>query len=98
MLEEDNAFLEQVWLNQRKRRKQLHHDFRLLGSHQQCSNGYCVLSAAHIKNSYHFTGLLCWDSGGTNTTSNGQKEEKTQLLLINAPRRKSFATLMKDTP
>lgn len=54
--------------------KQLHHHFRLPGSHQQCPNGHGVLSAAHTKSSYHFTGLLCWDSGGTNTTSKGQKK------------------------
>lgn len=84
MLEGGVAFLEQAWLDQRKRSKQLHHHFRFLGPHQQCSNGYGVLSAAHTKNSYCFTGLLCWDSGGTNTTSKGQKEKKTQQLLINA--------------
>lgn len=84
MIEEEEAFLEQAWLDQRKRSKQLRHHFRFLGPHQQCSNSYGVMSAAHTKSSYCFTGLLCWESGGTNTTTKGQNKEKTQQLLINA--------------
>lgn len=43
MLEEGEAFLEQAWFNQRRRSKQLHHHFRLLGPQQQCSNVFCQL-------------------------------------------------------